>query len=100
MGFNKSLPFTNKRFEFIRGEGHSGEIRKTVFALDFVEHGKLNTRFEYLMRRLARKNGWFVPTSTLLDYLRARSPQSDINASQLAALERRWLLHKLRIGSS
>src|SRR5438552_18251322 len=37
MGFNKSLPFTNKRFEFIRGEGHSGEIRKTVFALDFVD---------------------------------------------------------------
>jgi hypothetical protein len=70
----------------------------THFADGFVEHGKLNAQFEYLMRKLARKNGWFVPTATLLDYLRARHPQNDMNGSQIARLEKRWLLHKLRNG--
>jgi len=37
MGLNKSLPFTYKRLEFIRGEGHSGEIGETVLSLNFVD---------------------------------------------------------------
>jgi hypothetical protein len=41
----------------------------THLACGFYENGRLNTRFETLMKRLSRKNGWFVPVSELLDYL-------------------------------
>lgn len=70
----------------------------THFANGFVEHGELNSRFASLMRRLAQKNGWFVPVSTLLDYLRQRSPDGAIAPSNLANLERRWLFGKFRMG--
>jgi len=72
----------------------------THFGYGFVEHGQLNARLEYLMRRLAKKNGCFVPTSTLLDGLRGSSPGREIVPSYLAKLERRWLLHKFRLGST
>jgi hypothetical protein len=72
----------------------------THFANGFVEHGELNSRFASLMRRLAQKNGWFVPVSTLLDYLRERSPDGAIAPSHLANLEIRWLLGKLRMGTT
>ncbi len=71
----------------------------THFAEGFVEHGCLNARFEYLIRRLSQKNGWFVPVCTLLDYLRNRN-SADLDDESRKALERRWLLHKLRVGPS
>ena len=46
------------------------------------------------------KNGWFVPVTTLLDYLAARSGETVITAAQRRGLERRWLLSKLRVGHS
>jgi hypothetical protein len=64
----------------------------------FVENGELNPRFEYLARRLAKKNGWFVPVSTLLDYLRTLSATDNISDSRRNDLERRWLLSEFRIG--
>jgi hypothetical protein len=70
----------------------------THFAEGFVKGGCLNPRFEYLMRRLANKNGWFVPVSTLMDYLRAGNPRPELDDERRATLERRWLLHKFRIG--
>jgi hypothetical protein len=70
----------------------------THFARGFVEHGQLNPRFASLMRRLAQKNGWFVPVSTLLDHLRNHSPSPGIAPSHLANLETRWLLAKFRLG--
>lgn len=41
------------------------------------------------MRRLSEKNGWFVPVCALLDYLRGKN-----------TLERKWLWHKIRIGTT
>jgi len=70
----------------------------THFANGFVEHGELSSRFASLMRRLVQKNGWFVPVSTLLDYLRERTLGGAIAPSHLANLEKRWLLTKLRVG--
>ena len=37
MRLNESLPFTDEGFEFVRGEGHAGEVCETVFTLDFVD---------------------------------------------------------------
>ena len=40
------------------------------FAFGFCEDGRVNPRFEALMRRLVKKNGWFVPVHQVLDHLR------------------------------
>ena len=42
----------------------------THFAYDFVdEQGNLSEEFKTAIDYLASKNGWFVPASTLLDYV-------------------------------
>lgn len=64
--------------------------------------GKLNPRFAELMARMAKRNGWFVPVSTLLDYLLEQTAGQDhvITAAQRNRLERQWLFHKVRYGSA
>ena len=68
------------------------------FAHGFCPKGVLNGRFRDLMQRLARKNGWFVPVSTLLDYLLEQRGPVVISTAERRALERKWLLHKMRFG--
>ena len=75
-------------------------IMYTHFAYGFVENGRLNSRFRELMRRLSKKNGWFVPVGTLLDYLRARQSHHEITRDARAKLERSWLTHKIRYGTA
>jgi hypothetical protein len=70
------------------------------FGHGFAENGSLNSRFEQLMKRLANKNGWFVPVSRLLDYLREQRGVTAIDDRQRRALERRWLGQKLFRGTS
>jgi hypothetical protein len=73
----------------------------THFAHGFVDaRGRLEPRFVRLMERLAAKGGWYVPVSPLLDHLLARRPDPTITARQRAALERRWLVHKIRYGTA
>jgi len=73
----------------------------THFAYGFFEDGKLNRRFETLLRRIARKDGWFVPTATLLDHLQCeRKGCNGIDPSELTAMGRRWLLERLRSGTA
>jgi hypothetical protein len=57
-------------------------------------------RFKALMTRLSRKNGWFVPTGTLLDFLLETKGRRVLTGRARARLERRWLMHKLRTGTS
>lgn len=53
-------------------------IAYTHFAYRFVEKdGKLNPDFEKRIRYLAAKPGWFVPVSTVLDYLLANNSGGD-----------------------
>ena len=53
------------------------------------------------MTRLARRKGWFVPVSQLLDYLLAkRAGRSVLQPAERRELERRWLLHKVRFGNA
>ena len=51
------------------------------------------------MERLAKKNGWFVPTSTLLDHLLASGGGGEITDRERNRLERKWLLGKNRGGN-
>jgi hypothetical protein len=75
-------------------------IMYTHFGLGFYENGALDGRFQELMKRLARKSGWFVPVSTLLDYLMEQNGAFTLDAAARRRLERRWLAHKLRFGGA
>ena len=70
-------------------------IMYTHFASGFQSDRTLNPRFRQLMERLAKAGGWYVPVSTLLDYLRFRSGGYVISRSERSALERKWVLEKL-----
>jgi hypothetical protein len=75
-------------------------IMYTHFGHGYVENGQLHARFRELMQRLSRKNGWFVPVSTLLDYLSGHRDSIVISDTQRRSLERRWLWEKLFRGTS
>lgn len=75
-------------------------IMYTHFGHGYHETGQLNPRFQELMTRLSKRNGWFVPVSTLLDYLLSLQPERDLSKANRKRLERRWLLHKVRFGTA
>lgn len=72
-------------------------IMYTHFACGFVKEGAVDPRAEQLLRRLSRRNGWFVPVSILLDFLRNEEQARIIPTSELASMERRWAYDKLAL---
>jgi len=93
--FNRCLSEANQdRLEAGRGAC----IMYTHLAAGFVNDGVLDRRFEELMKRLASKNGWFVPVTTLLDFLAPADGPTIISGGQRRDLERRWLRSKVRVG--
>ena len=95
--FNDCL--TEKHQDQLEEEGGAC-IMYTHFAFRFMGQGGLDKRFRFLMERLAKKNGWFVPASTLLDHLLASHGHREITDWQRACLERKWLLEKITVGST
>ena len=95
--FNQRLCEANQ--DRLENEGGAC-IMYTHFANGFYQNGKLNARFEQLMTRLAKKNGWFVPVTTLLDRLLAINGHSDITDTQRRQLEWKWLREKVFIGTT
>jgi hypothetical protein len=93
--FNETISEENQ--DCLEAEGGMC-IMYTHFANGFCQDGHLSQRFEALMRRLARKKGWFVPVSTLLNYLKEQNGERAITAWERKILETRWLLHKVRVG--
>jgi hypothetical protein len=75
-------------------------IMYTHFGHGYVRDGVLDARFRQLMTRLSRKNGWFVPVSTLLDHLRQDAGCVTLTDQQRRSLERRWLWEKVWRGTS
>jgi len=73
-------------------------IMYTHFAVGFYRNNQLNRRFEQLIRRLARMNGWFVPVRTLLNFLLETKGPHELSPAERRRLEWRWLLHKTRVG--
>jgi hypothetical protein len=72
----------------------------THFGSGFQQGQKVDGRFAQLMKRIASKNGWFVPVSTLLDHIRAQRGLVTLSAAQRRRLEWRWFAHKLVAGST
>jgi hypothetical protein len=75
-------------------------VMYTHFAAGFAQHGQVDGRFRAMMERLAGKNGWFVPVSTLLDFLLAQRGSTVLTPARRRNLERRWLMSKLSVGST
>jgi hypothetical protein len=73
-------------------------IMYTHFAVGFYRDGSLDSRFEQLIRRLSRMNGWFVPVRTLLDFLLEVNGRHELSPAERRRLEWCWLWHKARVG--
>ncbi|MEX0618130.1 MAG: hypothetical protein WDZ76_09445 [Pseudohongiellaceae bacterium] len=96
--FNKLLAEKNQ--DRLEAEGGAC-IVYTHFGKGFVENGRVNSRFKHLMNRLSRKNGWFVPVSTLLDYLRDQhGGVHTLTNRERARLQTRWMVDKLKLGGT
>jgi hypothetical protein len=65
-------------------------IMYTHFACGFVKDGRVDPMASQLLRRLAKRPGWFVPVSTLLDFLRQKRGAPPIPPAEFASMERRW----------
>jgi hypothetical protein len=74
-------------------------IMYTHFACGFFDGGRLEPRFQALMQRLAKKNGWFVPVGVLLDHLLQINGRREISNPQRRRLECKWLREKIFIGT-
>jgi hypothetical protein len=75
-------------------------ILYTHFGHYYYENGVLAPRFKELMARLAKKNGWFAPAGTILDYLREKQGDHVITPVERSRMERAWLGEKLLHGTS
>lgn len=72
----------------------------THFGSGFQQGRTVDKRFARLLKRLAGKNGWFVPVATLLEHIRSQRGLVTLTAAQRRALEWRWFAHKLVAGST
>ncbi len=70
-------------------------IMYTHLASGFLENGRINGRFQVLMKRLSKLNSWFVPVHTLLDHILAVRGRQNISDRERNTLERKWLMHKI-----
>ena len=75
-------------------------IMYTHFANGFFSHGSLNGDFRRLIVRLSRKNGWFVPVVTLLDYILNQRGPHRLAPMERVLLETKWLIHKINTGGT
>jgi hypothetical protein len=72
----------------------------THFANDFVKDGKVNFETKKLLTELSKREGWFVPVSTLLDFLRSQQDTDDRPFHEKVYMELRWFFSKLYYGTS
>lgn len=62
----------------------------------FAPGGVLDPRVEERLRALAKRSGWFVPVSTLLDHLRTQRPETPISDSEWRGMQWRWARDTLK----
>lgn len=73
-------------------------IVATHFGKYFVRDGKLDPDTRRVFEDLARRDGWYVPASTLLDHLRSSPGWGPISSMELLKIELRWLYYRLFVG--
>ncbi|HTV55089.1 MAG TPA: hypothetical protein VMI06_09235 [Terriglobia bacterium] len=90
---------TERNIDLLEREGGAC-IMYVHFGHRFFSGRALDPRFRLTMERLAQRKGWFVPVSTLLDFLLGQKSTAELSDRDRASLERRWLLHKVRFGTA
>ena len=95
--FNRCI--SDKNQDRLEQEGGAC-IMYTHFADGFCHNGKLSETFKEQMKRLSKKEGWFVPVSTLLDFLKKENNNYNVSKKQISDLEWKWLFDKLILGST
>ena len=95
--FNKCISDENQDRLEIEG---GACIMYTHFADGFYKNGRISEEFKRQMKRLSNKNGWFVPVSVLLEFLKKENKKHVISFKQRTELEWKWLFDKLVIGST
>ena len=95
--FNKCI--SNENQDRLEKEGGAC-IMYTHFADGFSQNGKISEKFKEQMKRLSNKDGWFVPVSSLLEFLKKQNKEHAISPKQRRELEWKWLFDKLIIGST
>ena len=75
-------------------------IMYTHFGHGYVQNGKLDPEFCEIMSDLSNESGWFVPASTILDYLNEQRGPTTLTRRQRSKLENRWLWGKICNGSN
>lgn len=70
----------------------------THVAAGFVKNGEVNPDARRVLEKLAESDGWFVPVSTLLDYLRLHGFGGPIPSNERRLVEFRWLLSAMGRG--
>ena len=95
--FNECI--SNENQDRLEKEGGAC-IMYTHFADGFCQNGKLSEKFKEQMKRLSDKDGWFVPVSILLEFLKKENGNKEITSKQRRALEWKWLFDKLILGST
>lgn len=68
-------------------------ILSTHLGKGFVIDGRVEPRVEQLLRKLARRPGWFAPASDILDHLRLSGAIREIRPLQRLKLELQWFAH-------
>jgi len=95
--FLKTLSVANQ--DRLEAEG-GASIMYTHFGHGYVHGGELIPEFRKTMERLARRKGWFVPVSDLLDFLADAKGLTILDNRLRSQLETRWLWEKLFRGTS
>jgi hypothetical protein len=94
--FNKLLNFRN--IDKLEREGGVCIIY-THFANGFTKNGIVNKTTEESLFNLSRRNGWFVPVSTLLDFLRDKNSSDVLSWREQTSMEYKWFLSKIIHGT-
>ncbi len=70
------------------------------FGSNFVRDGEVDPEFRRRLEFLGRHNGWFVPASTILEFLRRGRQRKElaVSAPRLGQLEAAWLAGKVAQG--
>lgn len=72
-------------------KGGGVAIVATHFGKEFATGGRVNPETEKLLTALSRRDGWFVPVGTLLDWLREQGAGGELPQAEWRRMQWRWL---------
>ncbi len=91
--FNRLLKIENQnKLENERGVC----ILSTHFGKGFLKNGAIHPETERLLTALSKRNGWFVPVHTALDFLKNQRSTLEIKWFDLLKLELSWFINSLK----